>query len=556
MYATDGLSDVLGITGDELKGKSFYYCIEENCLQDAVRCLENAKANDSIAYLRFWYRDPRQEGLGQARDHGVPNEMEPEDQEMEDMVSDREESANGEDMVDYQSPQANQDRETSHETIESAAVSSSGSIEAVQLRRTEGLKPPLTHEVSVTSSGRSSNPFSHEAVFGEPDQNQSSASSMSDSPTEMQSSFRGRWRNNRPHGPVELEAVVSCTSDGLVVCLRRARPAVPQDTDDHAGVAEPVYANGLFAVPWATAPIMPSPQERPLYTQPPEGAYAPAHSATNMSPLSPHSRAGPDNFMSAIRDIVVFAWALVGINGSLAEYGHGKPRGEAQPASGLPIWQPDEHQVNHMHDGMSYVDGYSARNPNRGVRNTPETGLSKEMYAEGRQEYKVDSFHGGTVDGVSGVHHGARMDHDGRNGSKHQIKSESPANNYSYPLPTGQTGKSETSLRSDSGSPLKGHMVDGVSPNSNARIPWQTSSAMDGTLTDRRNVSVDGIAHHHKQMIGTGSSYTRPPNGNSYGFGDPGLSSKNVFKPYTATPIFPHEVFEHVSGPGSAGGHQ
>ena len=78
MYATDGLSDVLGISGEEMKGKSFYYCIEENCLQDAVRCLENAKANDSIAYLRFWYRDPRQEDLGHGRDEGLPNQMEPE----------------------------------------------------------------------------------------------------------------------------------------------------------------------------------------------------------------------------------------------------------------------------------------------------------------------------------------------------------------------------------------------------------------------------------------------------------------------------------------------
>ena len=55
MYATNGLTDTLGISADELIGKSFYYCIQENYLQDAVNCVERAKANDSIAYLRFWF---------------------------------------------------------------------------------------------------------------------------------------------------------------------------------------------------------------------------------------------------------------------------------------------------------------------------------------------------------------------------------------------------------------------------------------------------------------------------------------------------------------------
>ena len=59
MYATAGLEEIVGISADDLKGRSFYYCIAENCLQDAVKCLENAKGNDSIAYLRFWFRDPR-----------------------------------------------------------------------------------------------------------------------------------------------------------------------------------------------------------------------------------------------------------------------------------------------------------------------------------------------------------------------------------------------------------------------------------------------------------------------------------------------------------------
>src|SRR5215470_7806889 len=61
MYATTGIQRIVGISSENMKGRSFYYCIAENCLEDAVKCLETAKGNDSIAYLRFWFRDPRQD---------------------------------------------------------------------------------------------------------------------------------------------------------------------------------------------------------------------------------------------------------------------------------------------------------------------------------------------------------------------------------------------------------------------------------------------------------------------------------------------------------------
>src|SRR2546423_5126128 len=79
MFATSGVANILGIRAEQLIGKSFYFCIAENCLSDAVRCLERAKANDSIAYLRFWFRNPLLEGHhsrntsmvdGQAREEG------------------------------------------------------------------------------------------------------------------------------------------------------------------------------------------------------------------------------------------------------------------------------------------------------------------------------------------------------------------------------------------------------------------------------------------------------------------------------------------------------
>src|SRR5437762_3926803 len=68
MYATKAIFDILGISDEEAKGRSFYECIQENCLGEAVRCLESAKANDSIAYLRFWFRDPRQPDPNQHMD--------------------------------------------------------------------------------------------------------------------------------------------------------------------------------------------------------------------------------------------------------------------------------------------------------------------------------------------------------------------------------------------------------------------------------------------------------------------------------------------------------
>jgi len=44
--------------------------------------------------------------------------------------------------------------------------------------------------------------------------------------------------------------------------------------------------------------------------------------------------------MRSIRDVAVFAWAVVGINGNLANFGHGLPGRGAQPSEGLPVWDP------------------------------------------------------------------------------------------------------------------------------------------------------------------------------------------------------------------------
>ena len=46
--------------------------------------------------------------------------------------------------------------------------------------------------------------------------------------------------------------------------------------------------------------------------------------------------------MSSIREVAVFAWALTGINGNIATHSRGTPRGEAVPAQGFPIWDPQQ----------------------------------------------------------------------------------------------------------------------------------------------------------------------------------------------------------------------
>ncbi|CAK4024105.1 hypothetical protein DOTSEDRAFT_71770 [Lecanosticta acicola] len=297
MYATNGLQDVIGIPAETMRGRSFYYCISENCLQDAVKCLENAKGNDSIAYLRFWFRDPRID------DETEPSDDEPSDEEM---TTDQSEDGGVHVQSDHSSPGASMDIDSDES------------------------KPR-----SRNSSGDSTRALdTHEAIFGQAPAAQSSTSSLPVSPEES------RRSSNAPQAePIELEAVISCTSDGLVVCLRRARPMIPHPAQRPS---RPVYENGMFAAPWATEPVLP-----PLDVRAGTGygaAFAPAlgpQGAQRDSAATAAAQSEQSDFMSAIRDQAIFAWALTGINGSLAKYGTGKPIGNALPQDGLPIWASD-----------------------------------------------------------------------------------------------------------------------------------------------------------------------------------------------------------------------
>jgi hypothetical protein len=328
MYATTGIEQIIGMSSENMKGKSFYYCIAENCLEDAVKCLETAKRNDSIAYLRFWFRDPRREESNQ--DTTSEDETET-DADMTDVGISEDDEEGGVQLASGQSA-----------SVSASASTSTSGGGATSPGQSQGLSSPSSGsnamevdprgpagEASRTPSGDSINPSNtHAAMFGDSVPSQSSVSSASTSPL----------TSNRPEGnPIELEAVVSCTSDGLVVCLRRARPVLPQSMQETRAQPQP-YNNGVFAAPWGPQPIYFPPQQQ---TAPMAGYFA-GMELTPHAPMAGQLYGGPAQaaLMNSIREVACFAWALTGINGSLEEYSRGRPSGESQPPEGFPIWDP------------------------------------------------------------------------------------------------------------------------------------------------------------------------------------------------------------------------
>ncbi|KAK8167755.1 hypothetical protein BKA80DRAFT_199788 [Phyllosticta citrichinensis] len=302
MYATSGIEQVIGISNDEMKGKSFYYCIQENCLEDAVRVLETAKGNDSIAYMRFWFRDPRVQDPH--RDPSESEAGETEDEEMTDVTEDEDDTSERSTPTRNLSGASGTDTDLQGSSTEARGGSSSYGAQA------------SSDESNIPPTDR------HAALLGIP-RPRSSASS------------RATPSSSAGNPDIELEAVVSCTSDGLVVCLRKARPLMPTSTQPQ----QTPRHNGIFAAPWAPEPVFLPPLPDP---------YANAARLGIAAPVSHHNSVAPavggpsaSDFMNTIRNVAVFAWALTGINGGLADYTRGKPMGESQPPHGFPIWVPE-----------------------------------------------------------------------------------------------------------------------------------------------------------------------------------------------------------------------
>ena len=315
MYATDAVAQILGIRSDELLEKPFYECIQPNCLDEAEKCLESAKANESIAYLRFWYKDPRID----------PNDPANEDEvdEMEDEADDRS-SHNGSEV----------------------------DVKDLGLRN------------SCMDIDEGSNLGTRAGEGG------------------AMNGARGPRSRRRSPQTFELEAVVSCTSDGLVVVLRRARPPIP-DPQPPVVPAALNFENGLFAAPWGQQPIEPYISPDLLYTfRPPllpqymplrecvkAAGGPPIDRMSSPYPLSLipypildyHSNHQITELMRSIRDVAVFAWAVTGINPNLAEnYGQGgRPRinsGGRSPVDGLPTWESDSRPTTYPPPGSLSAD--------------------------------------------------------------------------------------------------------------------------------------------------------------------------------------------------------
>ena len=321
MYATNGLERLLGISSEELHGKSFYYCIQENCLPEAIRCLESAKANDSIAYLRFWFRDPRE---GEP-----PTQAGPVDDRSEAPSSDADDDEEGGVQLSTVMETDNSDY-----AIQSTSSGFSSSRERWVLPNSRD----SLNNFSSNSSGASTNGRRRSAIFDHPAAAESSGSSLPGESVE---------NSRTPRTQTELEAVVSCTSDGLLVILRGARPFALDTLRQPTRVNEPRYRNGLFASPWASEPILPAPMRPHQRQRELNGAYRVSGApAWDEGTLAGQNLPGPptEDFMNTIREVAVFAWALTGINGSLAQYSRGSPMPGAQPYSGMPVWKPTSSQ--------------------------------------------------------------------------------------------------------------------------------------------------------------------------------------------------------------------
>lgn len=315
LFATDSISDIVGISPEQINGKSFYECIHQNCIPDAIRALEAAKANDSIAYMRFYYRDPTHP---EDMDDQSPSSSDTDDgggvairgQSMPGAYP----GSDGPDVdMRYNSPDQapgslNANSRTSSETSDKQTVGSNTSMFYQQSRSSSSSVPPLNEQRQRAARGNRRSP---------------------------------RLANNQD---VMLEAVISCSSDGLVVIIRRADPALAESPSSNMQMPQQdMQAQSLFAAPWGAQPIVPGyqPQHGFAFAEHhlPHVQALEAHAAVTNGPVQPA-------FMNAIREVAVFAWALTGINGNISNYARGTPHSPAVPPQGFPVWDRNAQNSN------------------------------------------------------------------------------------------------------------------------------------------------------------------------------------------------------------------
>lgn len=254
LYATNILRDILGFPPHQAVGLSFFEFISQGCLQDAVEALDRAKENDSIAYLRFFARDPRVAEAGLHGNHETRNMR----QRRSSLPSSRDCG-----VCKIRHVEAPDELEFDEDANGNDSVMTGNNVEDRMVDDGDDANDDYEERVHY-----SSNPH--------PILRTSLSSRVSDA----------------ARGP-EVEAVVSCTSDGLVVVLRRARPVIPL----------PDSQVGFFASPWARPP------------------YQPIHQPLGNGPGGP----APADFMDSIRQVAVFAWCLRSINENMVQFARFEP---------------------------------------------------------------------------------------------------------------------------------------------------------------------------------------------------------------------------------------
>jgi len=267
LYATSALNDLLGVELDNSVGTSFYECIQRQCLEGAIQAIEHAKENDSIAYLRFIWRNPGED----------PDDRDPTYGEGGDAAA-TSRNANG--------------------RVQQQSTSTGDS--ARSLRSLPGYRN--NSHSSHNGGGSSSNGGVAHIALSEGDK--SSSLDSAPSPCVQPSALPA---------PV-VEVVVSCTSDGLVVVLRKARPIIPS-----SGTLGPPI--GQFVSPWST--VVSTSRRRT------------ADEMDTPADIPDPRLSGPAaaDFMESIRQVAVFAWSLRSINEGVLQYARSPEVAEGkQPA--------------------------------------------------------------------------------------------------------------------------------------------------------------------------------------------------------------------------------
>lgn len=115
-------------------------------------------------------------------------------------------------------------------------------------------------------------------------------------------------RDNR----YEVECLVSASSDGLIVVVRRAPPI--------DGLSPLQRPPGIFASPWATSPLAPYSMTPP----PPSPIDARPASRENLPEPIPENIPAPpgpsdQDVMNSIRDVSVFVWSIASLNDAVSQ---------------------------------------------------------------------------------------------------------------------------------------------------------------------------------------------------------------------------------------------